>query len=156
MGAWQDDRILWNKATEETFWCLQTCIVRFLIICTSATTGFYSRTERRGNRHVAVETERERAWGCCALRENEVGVHWRWTLGIASVWTTFYNFVYTGNLIELREGGEKRKRKKDHKVNEIEQQNNRGTLGDIKCSDYILHTFSTKRQDIDINIFCAI
>ncbi len=25
---------------------------------------FYSRTERRGNRHVAVETEKERAWGC--------------------------------------------------------------------------------------------
>ncbi len=53
-----------NKATEETFWCPQTFIVRFLIISTSATTGFYSRTERRGNRHVAVETERERAWGC--------------------------------------------------------------------------------------------
>ncbi len=53
-----------NKATEETFWCPQTFIVRFLIIGTSATTGFYSRTERRGNRHVAVETERERAWVC--------------------------------------------------------------------------------------------
>jgi hypothetical protein len=34
----------------------------------------------------------------------------------------------------LREGGEKRKRKKDHKVNEIEQQNNRGTLGDINAA----------------------
>jgi hypothetical protein len=34
----------------------------------------------------------------------------------------------------LREGGEKRKRKKDHKVNEIEQQNNRGTLGDINVA----------------------
>jgi hypothetical protein len=39
-------------------------IVRFLIVGTSATMGFYSRTERRGNRHVAVETEKERAWGC--------------------------------------------------------------------------------------------
>ena len=43
---------------------LQTFIVRFLIIGTSATTGFYSRTERMGNRHVAIETERECAWGC--------------------------------------------------------------------------------------------
>jgi hypothetical protein len=51
--------IVKNKATEETFWCPQTFIVRFLIIGTSATTGFYSGTERRGNRHVAVETERE-------------------------------------------------------------------------------------------------
>ncbi len=39
-------------------------IVIFLIIGTSATMGFYSRMERRGNRHVAVETEKERAWGC--------------------------------------------------------------------------------------------
>ena len=44
--------------------CPQTFIVKILIIGTSVTTGFYSRTERRGNRHVAVETERERAWGC--------------------------------------------------------------------------------------------
>jgi hypothetical protein len=34
----------------------------------------------------------------------------------------------------LQEGGEKRKRKKDHKVNEIEQQNNRGTLRDINAA----------------------
>ncbi len=39
-------------------------IVRFLIIGTSATTVFYSWTERRGNRHVAVENEKERVWGC--------------------------------------------------------------------------------------------
>ncbi len=44
--------------------CPQMFIVKILIIGTSATTGFYSRTERRGNRHVAVETERERAWVC--------------------------------------------------------------------------------------------
>jgi hypothetical protein len=135
--------ILCNKATEETFWCPQTFIVRFLMISTSATTGFYSRTERKGQQ-VCCRRNRERACvGVCALRENKVGVHWNWTLGIASVWTTFYNFVYTGNLFTLWEGGEKRKRKKDHKANEIEQQNNRGILGDIKCCDYISHTFST-------------
>ncbi len=44
--------------------CPQMFIVKILIIRTSATTGFYSRTERRGNRHVAVETERERVWVC--------------------------------------------------------------------------------------------
>ncbi len=44
--------------------CPQTFIVKILIIGTSATTGFYGRTERRGNRHVAIETERERAWVC--------------------------------------------------------------------------------------------
>jgi hypothetical protein len=42
---------------------------------------------------------------------------------ITSVRTSFYNFVYTGNLFNLREGGEKRKRKRDHKVYKIEQQN---------------------------------
>ena len=45
---------------------------------------------------------------------------------ITSVRTSFYNFVYTGNLFNLREGGEKRKRKRDHKVSKIEQQNNQG------------------------------
>ena len=44
--------------------CPQMFIVKILIIETSAATRFYSTTERRGNRHVAVETERERAWGC--------------------------------------------------------------------------------------------
>ena len=44
--------------------CPQTFIVKILIIKTSAATGFYSTMERGGNRHVAVETERERAWGC--------------------------------------------------------------------------------------------
>jgi hypothetical protein len=67
--------ILYNKATEEIS-CPQTFIVKILIIETSAATRFYSTTERRGNRHVAVETKRERAW-VCALRENGVGVHQR-------------------------------------------------------------------------------
>ncbi len=43
----------------------------------------------------------------------------------------FYNFVYTGNLLELREGGEKRKRKKDHKVNEIEHKIIEGCSGTL-------------------------
>ncbi len=63
---------MWNKATEETFWCPQMFIVRFLIIGTSATTGFYSRTERRGNRHVAVETETESAWGCVHCKKTRL------------------------------------------------------------------------------------
>jgi hypothetical protein len=48
--------------------------------------------------------------------------------------TSFYNFVYTGNLFNLREGEEKRKRKRDHKVSKIGQQNNRGTLRDINVA----------------------
>ena len=127
-------KILWNKATEETFWCPQTFIVRFLIIGTSATTGFYSRTERRGNRHVAVETKRERAWVCVHCEKMRLASIEKWMLGIASVWTTFYNFVYTGNLFKLREGGDKRKRKKDHKVSEIEQQIIEGCSGTLNAA----------------------
>jgi hypothetical protein len=46
--------------------------------------------------------------GVCALRENAVGVHGEmdalvW-VDITSVRTSFYNFVCTGNLINLREG----------------------------------------------------
>ncbi len=47
--------------------CPQMFIVKILIIRTSATTGFYSRTERRGNRHVAVETKRESERGCVCI-----------------------------------------------------------------------------------------
>jgi hypothetical protein len=73
--------------------------------------------------------------GVCALGETEVGVHrrmdaWVW-VDITSVRTSFYNFVCTGNLFNLREGGEERKRKRDHKVCEIEQQNNRGRSGTL-------------------------
>ncbi len=113
---------------------LQTFIVKILIIGTSATMGFYSRTERRGNRHVVVETEKERAWVCVHCEKMRLASIEKGTLGIASVWTSFYNFVYTRNLLKLWIGGEKRKRKKDHKVNEIEQQNHRGTLGDINVA----------------------
>ncbi len=68
--------------------------------------------------------------GVCALRENAVGIHcrmdaWVW-VDIISVRTSFYNFVCTGNLFNLREGGEEGKRKQDHKVCEIERQNNWG------------------------------
>ncbi len=34
--------------------------------------GFYSRTERRGNRHVAVETESERAWVCVHCKKTRL------------------------------------------------------------------------------------
>ncbi len=54
----RQQRRLYNKATEEIS-CPQTFIVKILIIETSAATVFYSTTERRGNRQVAVETERE-------------------------------------------------------------------------------------------------
>jgi hypothetical protein len=54
--------------------CLQTFIVKILKIETSAATGFYSTTERRGNRHVAVETERERAWVCVLCEKMQLGV----------------------------------------------------------------------------------
>jgi len=73
--------------------------------------------------------------GVCALQENEVGVHqrmdaWVW-VDITSVRTSFNNFVCTGNFFELREGEDERKRKQDHKVCEIEQQNNRGRSGTL-------------------------
>ena len=35
-----------------------------------------------------------------------------------------FTTLFIQELLKLREGGEKRKRKKDHKVNEIEQQDN--------------------------------
>jgi hypothetical protein len=52
--------------------CPHTFIVKILIFVTSATTGFYSKTERRGNRHVAVETERERAWVCVHCKKTSL------------------------------------------------------------------------------------
>jgi len=51
--------------------CPQTFIVKVRIPVLGRTSTFYSGTERRGNRLVARETERE---GVCALPENEVGV----------------------------------------------------------------------------------
>jgi hypothetical protein len=73
--------------------------------------------------------------GVCALRENAVGVHckvdaWVW-VDITGVRTSFYNFVCTGNLFKLREGGDERKRRQDHKVCEIERQNNRVRSGTL-------------------------
>ncbi len=45
-----------------------------------------------------------------------------------------FTTLFIQELLKLQEGGEKRKRKKDHKVNKIEQQNNRGMLGDINAA----------------------
>ena len=61
--------------------CPQTFIVKILIIKTSAAMGFYSTTERRGNRHVAVETERERVWVCVLCEKMQLASMVRWTLG---------------------------------------------------------------------------
>jgi hypothetical protein len=66
-------------------------IVRILIIGTIAATGFYSGTERRGNRHVAVETERECAWVCVYCMKTRLASMEKRTLEIASVlFTTFF------------------------------------------------------------------
>ncbi len=55
--------------------CLQMFIVKIRIILFGCTSMIYSRTERRGNRLVARETERERVCVCgLALQENVVGV----------------------------------------------------------------------------------
>ncbi len=53
--------------------CPQTFIVKVRIPVLGCTSTFYSGTERRGNRLVARETDRE---GVCdfALPENDVGV----------------------------------------------------------------------------------
>jgi hypothetical protein len=61
----------------------------------------------------------------------------------------FYNFVYTGNSFNLREGGEKRKRKRDHKVCKIEQQNNRGTLRDINAATTFHIHFPQKDRNVN-------
>jgi hypothetical protein len=53
--------------------CPQTFIVKIRIPVLGRTSTFYSRTERRGNRLVARETEREKVCNF-ALPENEVGV----------------------------------------------------------------------------------
>ncbi len=130
--------ILWNKATEETFWCPQTFIVRILIIRYKCNNGFYSGTERRGNRHVAVENERERAWVCVLCEKMRLASIEKRTLGIVSVWTTFYNFVY----LNCEKGERKEVGRKIIKIMALFT-NDRGTLGDIKWCDYISHTFST-------------
>ncbi len=65
--------------------CLQTFIVKILLIETSAATRFYSTTERRGNRHVAIETERERAWVCVHCEKMGLASIEEWTLDITSV-----------------------------------------------------------------------
>jgi len=51
------------KGGEETFVCPQTFIVKIRIPVLGRTSTFYSGTERRGNRLVSRETERE---GVCA------------------------------------------------------------------------------------------
>ncbi len=61
--------------------CPQTFIVKILIIKTSAAMRFYSTTERRGNRHVAVETERERAWVCVHCEKMKLASIEEWMLG---------------------------------------------------------------------------
>jgi len=53
--------------------CPQTFIVKIRIILFVGTSTIYSRTERRGNRLVARETERECVCGV-ALQETAVGV----------------------------------------------------------------------------------
>ena len=61
--------------------CLQTFIVKILIIETSAAKRFYSTTERRGNRHIAVETERERAGVCVHCEKMKLASIIEWMLG---------------------------------------------------------------------------
>ncbi len=62
---------------ETTCFSPQTFIVRFLIISNMKDRHIYTRTERRGNRLAAGETERERERECERQRvaENRVGVH---------------------------------------------------------------------------------
>jgi hypothetical protein len=52
-----------SKGAEETFVCRQKFIVKIRIPVFGCTSMIYSRTERRGNRLVAREAERE---GVCA------------------------------------------------------------------------------------------
>ncbi len=56
--------------------CLQTFIVKIRIIILGCTSMIYSRMERRGNRLVAREKERESVLCVCgiALQENTVGI----------------------------------------------------------------------------------
>jgi hypothetical protein len=57
MAAWI--KVIVCKGAEETFVCPQTFIVKIRIPIFGCTSTIYSRTERRGNRLVARETERE-------------------------------------------------------------------------------------------------
>jgi hypothetical protein len=95
--------------------CPQTFIVKIFIIVTSATTGFYSKMERRGNRHVAVETERERAWVCVHCEKTSLVSLKNGRLELL-VCELLFTTLFIQGLLELREGGEKRKRKKDYEV----------------------------------------
>jgi hypothetical protein len=79
--------------------------------------------ERRGNRHVAVVPERERACGCVHCEKTRLASIENGCLE-SLVCELLFTTLFIQELLKLREGGEKRKRKKDHKVNEIEQQNN--------------------------------
>ncbi len=79
---------------------------------------------KEGQQARCRRNQKRASVGVCALQENEVSIHhrmdaWVW-VDITSVRTSFYNFVCTGTLFNLREGGEERKRKQDHKVCEIE------------------------------------
>jgi hypothetical protein len=97
--------------------------------------GFYSRTERRGNRHVAVETERERAWVCVHCEKMRMVSIENGRLELLVCELLFTTLFIQETYLNCEKGErKKRKRKKDHKVNEIEQQNNRGTLGDINAA----------------------
>jgi hypothetical protein len=65
--------LLYVKEQKRLFLCPKTFIVKIRIILFSCTSMIYSQTERRGNRLVARETERECVCDL-ALPENVVGV----------------------------------------------------------------------------------
>ncbi len=88
-----------NKATEETFWCPQTFIVRILIIDKHVPMGFYSETQKGKLGKSPVEIERAHAWGVCIAR-NKVSVS-----GKVNVWNcSCVNYFLQLNLFKLREG----------------------------------------------------
>jgi hypothetical protein len=83
--------------------CPQTFIVKILIIETSAATVFYSTTERRGNRKVAVETERERVWVCvhcekmqlASIMNERLGMNWHYSCENYFFTTLFVQETYS-------------------------------------------------------------
>jgi hypothetical protein len=74
MGVGPSQLVLYVKEQRRLFLCLQMFIVKIRIIILGCTSMIYSRMERRGNRLVARETERE---SVCVLRSFEGKYSWR-------------------------------------------------------------------------------
>ncbi len=122
--------------------CPQTFIVKFRIPVLGCTSMLYSRTERRGNRLVARETERERL--CVRLCvANEVGVRCKkGRLGKGCHESLHIKVVCLRNYLNCEKGiKERTTRERYIKITSCRKQSG-DAQGHLR-NNYILSTFST-------------